>query len=86
MKLEYLTELNDHELSQKIKRIKFNKTIDASIVGVTLGITIYSAVKNGLGFSTFFPAVLAYLIIRNSRNTKLLEKEMQKELESRFEE
>ena len=65
------------------KKIKTNKIIDASIIGFTVGIVIYSAVKNGFGFFTFFPLILAYLIARNSTNYKMLEKEMQKELKSR---
>jgi len=79
MKPEYLTELNDQELTQKIKKIKTNKIIDATIIGITIGIAIYSVVKNGFGFSTFLPLVIAYLLVRNSTNNKILEKELQKE-------
>ena len=83
MKFDYLTELSDQELLQKIKKIKNNKIIDAAIVGFTIGIAIYGTVKNGLEFFTFFPLILAYVIIKNSKNNKILEKEMQKELDSR---
>jgi hypothetical protein len=83
MKPEYLTELSDQELLQKIKNLKTNKIVDATIIGVTIGIAIYSAVKNGFGFFTFFPLILAYMIIRNSSTNETLEKEIQKELESR---
>lgn len=83
MKPESLTELSNPELLQKIKAIKTSKIIDAVIVGFTIGIVIYSAVKNGLSFFTFFPLILTYVIVRNSRNNKILEREMQKELESR---
>ena len=83
MKSENLTDLSDQELLLKIKKIKTNKIIDATIIGITIGIVVYSAVKNGFGFFTFFPLIVTYLIIRNSTNTKILEKEIQKELESR---
>jgi hypothetical protein len=83
MKPEYLTELSDQELLQKIKNLKTNKIVDATIIGVTIGIAIYSAVENGFGFFTFFPLILAYMIIRNSSTNETLEKEIQKELESR---
>jgi hypothetical protein len=83
MKTGNLTELSGEELSQKIKKIKTNKIIDATIIGVTIGISIYGAVKNGFEFFTFFPLILAYVIIRNSTNTKILEEEIQKELNSR---
>jgi hypothetical protein len=83
MKPEYLTELSDQELLQKTKRLKNNKIIDAAIIGFTVGIAIYNAVKNGIGFFTFLPLIMGYLIIRNSRNNEILYQEMQKELESR---
>ena len=83
MKAENLTELSDQELLQKVKNIKTNKIIDAVIIGATIGVVIYSAVKNGFGFFTFFPLLLAFLIARNSVNNKILERELQKELNSR---
>ena len=83
MKTEYLTELSEQELLQKIKNLKTNKIVDATIIGVTIGIAIYSAVNNGLAFFTFFPLLLGYMMIRNSANNEILEKEIQKELESR---
>lgn len=83
MKTENLTELSDQELLQKIKSLKTNKIIDAILVGFTLGIVFYSAIKNGFKFFTFFPLVLTYVIVRNSKNNKILEKEIQNELDSR---
>lgn len=83
MKPENLTQLSQQELSQKLKSIKTNQIIDAGLVGFTIGIVVYSAVKNGFGFFTFFPLILTYAIIRNSNNNKILQKEIQKELESR---
>lgn len=83
MKPENLTELTDQELLQKLKNLKTNKITDAVLIGFTIGIVVYSAVKNGFGFFTFFPLILTYIIVRNSNNNKILEKEIQKEIESR---
>ncbi len=83
MQPETLTELSDQELLQKIKNLKTNKIIDATIIGFTIGIAIYSAVKDGFGFFTFFPLILVFIIVRNSTSNKILEKEIQKELKSR---
>jgi len=83
MKTENLTEISDQEILQKLKKIKNNKIIDASIIGITIGIAIYGTVKNGLEFFTFFPLILAYIVVRNSTNNKILEKEIQKELKYR---
>ena len=83
MKSENLTELSDQELLQRINKIRSNRIIDAVIIGFTIGVVIYSAVKNGFGFFTFFPLLLTYIIARNSKNNKILEKEIQRELGSR---
>lgn len=83
MSPENFTELNDQELLQKAKKLKNNKIIDSTIIGFTIGIVVYSAITNGFGFFTFFPLVLTFLIVRNSANNKLLEKAIQKELQSR---
>ncbi len=83
MKLENLTELSDLELSQRLKKIKTSKIVDAVIIGFTVGIAVYSLVKNGVGFFTFFPLVLGYLVVRNSKNNQLLITEIEKEINSR---
>lgn len=83
MKLENLTELSDLELSQRVKKIKTSKIVDAVIIGFTVGIAVYSLVKNGVGFFTFFPLVLGYLVVRNSKNNQLLITEIEKEINSR---
>lgn len=83
MKPENLAELSDQELLQKLKKIKTNKIIDATIIGLAIGVVVYSAVKNGFGFFTFFPLVLVFLIARNSKNNMLLEKEIKQEIASR---
>lgn len=58
MKKEYFTALSDQELLQKMKKLKTNKIVDATIIGVTIGISIYSVVQKGFGFFTFFPVII----------------------------
>lgn len=83
MKPENLTELSNEQLLKKIKELKTNKIIDATLIGITVGIAIYGAIKNGFEFFTFFPLIIGYLIVRNSKNNEILEKEIRKELDSR---
>ncbi len=63
-----LAELTDEELLQEAKKIKKNRLYDATIIGVLIGIAIYSSVKNGFGLLTFLP--LVYLPIAGKNNTK----------------
>ncbi|MDQ8003369.1 MAG: hypothetical protein REI64_01140 [Pedobacter sp.] len=78
-----LTELNNEELLKKHKELKNGKIINAAIVGFTIGIFCYSALNNGFGLFTFFPLLIAYLIIKNSKNDKILMAEVEKELRTR---
>jgi Na+-translocating ferredoxin:NAD+ oxidoreductase RnfD subunit len=83
MKPEHLRELSNQELLQKMKKLKNNKIVDATIIGVTIGITVYGVVTKGFGFSVFFPLIVGYVIMRNSKNNEILYQEIQKELETR---
>lgn len=83
MEAKSLTDLNDKELEKKKKEIKNDKIIGAIFIGFTVGIAIYNTIKNGLEFFTLFPLFLAYIMIKNSSNNKLLESEIEKEIKSR---
>ena len=52
-----LSELNDQELIQKQKKLKTNKIVNATLIGLLLGVSAYSALKNGFSFFTFFSFV-----------------------------
>jgi hypothetical protein len=49
MTQEELAALTDQELLQEAKKIKSANLTDAIIIGVLIGIAIYSTVKNGIG-------------------------------------
>lgn len=83
MKAENLREFTDQQLIQKKKDLKTHKIIDATIIGITIGVFVYSLVKNGFGLFMFFPLVIGYQIFRNSSNNKILEREILKEIKSR---
>lgn len=83
MTTKKLADLSDEELAKKKKSIKNDKVLGAVLVGFVVGIAIYSAIKNGLDFFTFFPLFLAYLLIKNSSNNKLLENEIEEEIKVR---
>ena len=63
-----LSELTDQELLQEAKKMRSTSITNAVLVGVLIGIVIYSIMKNSLGFLTIIPLFLAYKLINNSRN------------------
>lgn len=65
-------QLTDAEKLKEQKKIKNNKMVNGFLIGMFVGIAVYSAVKNGFGFFTFFPLILAYLMFHNKEKIKLL--------------
>lgn len=65
-------QLTDEETQKEQKKIKNNKIINSFLIGMCIGISVYSAVKNGFGFFTFFPLILAYLLFHKRDKIKLL--------------
>lgn len=76
MKEKELTELSDQELLEKKKKSKSNNITSSVILGIMIGIAIYSTVKNGLGLFTFFPLLFIPIAKNNSKNNKALEAEL----------
>lgn len=74
MTQEQLAALSDQELLQKAKKSKTAKIYDAGILGVLIGIAIYSSVKNGLGVLSILPFIYMAIAARNKINYTALEK------------
>jgi len=62
------TEQNDQELSQKAKKKKSVNLLNALLIGVMIGIVIYSISKNGFGFFILIPLFFIYKAMNNPRN------------------
>lgn len=76
MKQEELSDLTEAELLQKKKKIKSSNIFHAFLIGLFIGIAVYSVVKNGIGFATFFPLIFVYFLMRNGKKSKALEDEL----------
>jgi len=71
MSLKESAALTDKELLQEAKRLQPTKIYDAVFIGLLIGISIYSIVKNGFGLLTFLP--LIYLPIAKKNGAKRTE-------------
>jgi len=76
MEKKEFTDLSNDELLNKKKKIQYNKIANASLIGFCVGIFVFSAVKNGFGFFTFFPLLLTYPFIKNGQKIKALMEEL----------
>jgi uncharacterized membrane protein len=75
MKEEELAHLSDEDLVRERKKLQSSQTIHALLIGVFIGIAVYSAAKNGMGFATVLPMFFVYLLVRNRSRSDALEKE-----------
>ena len=71
-----LADLTNEELLEEKKKIQYNKIANATLIGVCIGVFVYSAVNNGFGFFTFFPLLLTYPFLKNGKKIQVLEKEL----------
>lgn len=73
---QQLSDLTDEQLLEEQKKLKSTAIINAFLIGTFIGIAIYSAVKNGIGFFTFFPLFFAYVLFNNRKKAKAVKDEL----------
>lgn len=76
MAQQELADLTNEQLLEEKKKIQYNKLVNAALIGLCIGIAVYSAVKNGFGFFTFSPLLLTYPFIKNGKKILVLENEL----------
>jgi len=74
MNQKELSELTDKELLAEAKKTTLTPKTNAVFIGVMIGVIIYSAVKNSIGFFTLIPLFFIFKLLQNSKNDKELEK------------
>lgn len=72
MKQKELSALTDQELLDKAKKMKSNSIINALLIGIMIGVIIYSVVKNSLGFFTLIPLFFVYKLSNQPNDNKAL--------------
>ncbi len=76
MKQKELSELTDQELLAEAKKMKSSAIAHAFVIGLMIGIVVYSVVKNTWGFFTLIPLFFIYKLTRNSGNNKELKERL----------
>ncbi|TXE15849.1 FUSC family protein [Psychroflexus gondwanensis] len=71
-----LSKLTNQELLEKAKEIRPTPVVDATLIGILIGIVIYSVVQNSWGLVTLVPLFLVYTLYKKSKRNKELEKLM----------
>lgn len=71
-----LSQLTDQELLDEAKKMKSFSLTNAFIIGILLGIVIYSLVKSTFGFLMIIPLYFVYKMINDPKNKKNKELEI----------
>ena len=65
-----LSELTDQELLVEAKKMKSAAITNALLIGFSIGIIIYSILKNSLGFFTLIPLFFIYKLVHNPKGNE----------------
>ena len=76
MSPEELAKLTDEEILKLQKKMKSSRITYAFLIGLFIGVAVYSTVNNGFGFFTFFPLFFVYLLTKDSGKAKALKEEL----------
>ena len=76
MKQKELSELTDQELLDEAKRMKSSSIAHAFVIGLMIGVVVYSVVKNTWGLFTLIPLFFIYRLTRNSDYNKELKEHL----------
>jgi len=81
MNKKQLNKLTDEELLKESKKIKSTQIIDATLIGVLIGILIYSITAGN--FSYFFGIILLYAVYKLANKDKYKKSEIESLLKER---
>ena len=76
MDAQQLSDLDDAALLEAGKKKEKELQIDRFIVGMVVGVAVYSLVKNGIGFFTFFPLLYILISRKKTEESKLIKAEI----------
>ena len=71
-----LLDLTNEELLQEQKKMKSSNYTSAFLIGGAIGVAIFSTVKYGFGFFTFFPVIFAFYAFSKKKKNDALEAEL----------
>ncbi len=72
MNQKELSALTDQELLAEAKKMKSASIMNALLIGVMIGVVIWSVAKKTVGFFTLIPLFFAYKLINKDKDHKAL--------------
>lgn len=72
MNQKELSALTNEELLAEAKKMKSASFLNALLIGIMIGVIIWSVAKNNVGFFTLIPLFFAYKLINKDKDNKAL--------------
>lgn len=72
MNRKELSALTNEELLAEAKKMKSASFLNALLIGIMIGVIIWSVAKNTIGFFTLIPLFFAYKLINKDKDNKAL--------------
>ena len=69
-----LSELTDQELLVEAKKMKSASIVNATLIGVMIGIVVWSILKNTVGLFTLIPLFLAFKVFHKPKKYEELKR------------
>ena len=70
--------LTDETLIEKSKKAKTYALINAGLIGVFIGVALFSALQKGRGFFTVFPLFFVFLLVKKGQEYRSFGKELKR--------
>lgn len=67
-----LKELTDEELLDEAKKMRYNSILNATLIGIVIGVIIFGVAKNNFGFLALIPLFIVFKMFNNSPKDKAL--------------
>lgn len=72
MTVEELRDLSDEQLLEEAKKMKKDQIIHAVLIGLMIGVALYSIFKNGFGFFVFLILYFTFKVFHKPDKNKAL--------------
>jgi hypothetical protein len=73
------SELTNQEQLDEAKKMKSAARTNALLIGIMIGVVVWSVVKNTVGFFTLIPLFFIYKLLNNSKDDKASEEDLKEQ-------
>lgn len=73
---EEIKSMSDQQLLSQYKIAQSTLIVTCVLIGALVGVAVFSAFRNGIGFFTFFPIFFVFIIVNGQKKHKAIKEEI----------